>query len=332
MTTEHATPSDLEAIRKELARTVLSAMTMNFIVWIENPEHRDWILDAADKVSAKHPSRVVILEACSKVKGMSLQRATHGDDTSEMTVHAQRVTIGCNAVAPDQVRETVHALLVTGLPTVLWWTGNPFARRPTFDALVASAESLVVNTSGLSADESMVLELEKFMASRTPVSVRDIAWMRLSSWQDMIAQFFDNAAVREELFAIRRLRIVAGSDAEALYLGGWLGSRLGWTACGHDEFCDRQDVHIPFEHVRDGGARRVRSIEITTKNSVFTANVSDGDENVVILKATGSGARGERLVQLQSMDNASLIERAILDSTTDEVFETALRMVGTLLA
>jgi glucose-6-phosphate dehydrogenase assembly protein OpcA len=330
MTTGHSIPADFESVRKELAKTTLSAMTMNFVVWLDNPEHREWILDAADKVTDKHPSRTIVLEASAAVKGMTLADPAH--DPSDLTVHAQRVTIGCAALTPDSITESVQSLLVPGLPTVLWWTGNPFARRPTFEALAAIAENLIVNTSGTAADESMVIDLEKFMAARASMCVRDIAWMRLRSWQDMIAQFFDNPTVREELFAISKLKIVAGSDAEALYLGGWFGSRLGWRACGHDEFCDRNEKRIPFEHIRSGGLRRVRSIEITTPKSVLTATVSDSDENVITLKAEREGEPpGERLVQLQAMDNASLVERAILDSTTDEVFETALRMVGTLL-
>ena len=330
MTTGHPTATDFESVRKELAKTTLSAMTMNFVVWIEDPEHRQWILDAADKLTEKHPSRTIVLEACPTVKGMTLADPAH--DPANITVHAQRVTVGCNELTPEAVRENVQSLFVSGLPTVLWWTGDPFSRRPVFDALVGIAENLIVNTSGTAVDESMVVELEKFMAARSVVSVRDIAWMRLRPWQDMIAQFFDNATVREELFAISKLKIVAGSDAEALYLGGWFGSRLGWRACGHDEFCDRDEKRIPFEHIRAGGLRRVRSIEITTPQSVLTATVSEGDENVIALQAVRDGVSSGRLVQLQAMDNASLLERALLDSTTDEVFETALRMVGTLLA
>ena len=35
------------------------------------------------------------------------------------------------------------------------------------------------------------------------VSLRDLAWMRLHPWQDIIAHFFDDPALREELFSIR---------------------------------------------------------------------------------------------------------------------------------
>jgi len=58
--------------------------------------------------------------------------------------------------------------------------------------------------------------------------LRDLAWMRLRPWQDMIANFFDDPALLGELFSIRRLHIASGSDSEAFYLAGWLASRLDW--------------------------------------------------------------------------------------------------------
>jgi glucose-6-phosphate dehydrogenase assembly protein OpcA len=156
--------------------------------------------------------------------------------------------------------------------------------------------------------------------------------MRLRPWQDMIARFFDDPTLREELYSVRSLQIVSGSDAEALYLSGWLASRLGWTASGHDEFSDQTGVRIPFSSERAGRIRRVRSVELTTTTSTYSATVSDDDERVVVVKASGKNALPGRLVPLQAVDSPSLLERAILEPATDEVFETALRMVGTLTA
>ncbi len=45
----------------------------------------------------------------------------------------------------------------------------------------------------------------------------------------------------------------------------------------------------------------------------------------------GEHAREPRLFPLQAIDNASLLERAVLEPGTDELFETALRSAGTLL-
>jgi hypothetical protein len=116
-----------------------------------------------------------------------------------------------------------------------------------------------------------------------------------------------------------------------LYLGGWLGSRLGWRASAHNKFTDSSGSEIAFVRETSGRIRRVHLVEITTDNGVYRAAVSPDDETIAVLSTEGGTARPARLVPLQSIDNASLIERAILEPATDEVFDTALRMVGTLI-
>jgi hypothetical protein len=103
---------------------------------------------------------------------------------------------------------------------------------------------------------------------------------------------------------------------------------LGWTASGHDEFSDQSGAHIPFTSERAGRIRRVRSVELTTTTSTYNATVSDADEGLVVVKSTGKNAAAGRFVPLQAVDSPSLLERAILQPSADEVFETALRMVG----
>ena len=190
----------------------------------------------------------------------------------------------------------------------------------------------MVDSSGSARDERTVREVAAFLGSHYDISIVDLAWLRIASWQDMIAQFFDEPALREELFAIRKVTIAAGSDAEGLYLGGWLGSRLGWVVCRGSTFCDRRGYEIPLVLECAGDPRRVVSVKIETGGSVYTASVCEEDGRVVTLRVENDNGVSERVVPLQAVDNASLIERAILERSTNEIFETSLRMVGRLIA
>jgi glucose-6-phosphate dehydrogenase assembly protein OpcA len=325
---------DFDALRAELARTTVSATTMNFIVWIDDASFREWVLERTSKILEKHPARAILLDACPDSKaGATLVRSERDDDdAAHITVRGERVEIGVNGMSAAEISELTGSLTMHGLPTLLWWTGEGITGQPTFNALVELADSLVVDSSGTRNDSATVVELARFLSSRPTVGLRDLAWMRLRPWQDMIARFFDDPTLREELYSVRSLQIVSGSQAEALYLSGWLASRLGWTASGHDQFSDESGVQIPFSSERAGRIRRVRSVQLTTTTSTYNATVSDDDERVVVVKASGKNELPGRLVPLQAVDSPSLLERAILEPATDEVFETALRMVGTLTA
>jgi glucose-6-phosphate dehydrogenase assembly protein OpcA len=153
----------------------------------------------------------------------------------------------------------------------------------------------------------------------------------LRPWQDLIANFFDDPNLLNELFSIQRLAIASGSDAEALYLGGWLASRLGWTASGRDDFRDGHGNAIGFERRREGEIRRVRSVCLDSATSWYHGEVAGDDQTVVRVWVEGDHAREARLFPLQAIDNVSLLERAILERGADEVFATALRSAATLL-
>jgi glucose-6-phosphate dehydrogenase assembly protein OpcA len=321
-------------VRAELARASISATTMNFVVWIDDVTFRDWVLERTAKILEKHPARAILLDACADAQpGAKMVRSESDDaDVAHITVQAARVEIGVHGMTAAEISELTESLTINEVPTLLWWTGEGIAGQPAFDALVNLADSLVVDSSGTRNDSSTVVELARFLERCESIGLRDLAWMRLRPWQDMIARFFDDPSLREELYSVRSLRIVSGSDAEALYLSGWLASRLGWTASGHDQFSDQNGVRIPFASERAGRIRRVRSAQLTTTTTTYNATVSDDDERVVVVKAEGKNALPGRLVPLQAVDSPSLLERAILEPATDEVFETALRMVGTLTA
>jgi glucose-6-phosphate dehydrogenase assembly protein OpcA len=324
--------ADFDTLRAELARTSISATTMNFIVWIDDVTFRDWVLERTTKILEKHPARAILLDACADAKaGATLVRSEPDEaDASHIIVHGERVEIGVNGMSSAEICELTDSLIMNELPTLLWWTGEGVTGQPAFTALVELADSLVVDSSGTRNDNATVVELARFLSSRPLVGLRDLAWMRLRPWQDMIARFFDDPSLREELYSVRSLQIVSGSDAEALYLSGWLASRLGWSVTGHDAFADQSGAPIPLLTERAGRIRRVRSVELTTETTTYSATVSDDDPALVVVKASGKNEVPGRFVPLQAVDSPSLLERAILERTTDEVFETALRMVGAL--
>jgi glucose-6-phosphate dehydrogenase assembly protein OpcA len=320
----------LDEIRAELARTKLTASTMNFVVWIDAIDRRDWILERAALLGDKHPSLTVVLDHTGSCEH-GVMRADQPPEHVDFTVQGERVQVDVSCLDADTILGYVTALIKTSVPTILWWSGLNEDSAPIFYALLPLVNTLLFDSSGGVADESTVRRLATFHAQHPHVILRDLAWLRIRPWQDLIANFFDDPQLADELFAIRRLHIRSGSDAEAFYLGGWLASRLGWKATGRDAFTDRKGATVQFERVREGEVRRVRSICLDSETSWYHGEVTE-DESVLRVWVEGEHAREPRLYPLAAMDNASLLERAILEGVSaDEVYETALNCVATLL-
>ncbi|HEX3550854.1 MAG TPA: glucose-6-phosphate dehydrogenase assembly protein OpcA [Candidatus Elarobacter sp.] len=323
--------TSIEAIRGELSHTKLATSTLNLLVWIDDPARRDWIRERTGMLSRKHPSFTLVFDHTGERDRDATVTTGRRDTATSVSVDEERVEIDVSGMSGQDVAGYVTALCTTGVPTVLWWSGFQESSRAIFAALLPLIDTLVVDSSGGTRDATGLGALASFHAEHPEVALRDLAWLRLRPWQDMIANFFDDPALAEELFTIRKLFVASGSESEALYLAGWLASRLGWRATGKDTFADRDGDNVAFQRRRTGEIRRVQSICLDSDTSWYHGEVAGDAENVVRVWVEGEHAREPRLVPLQAIDNASLLERAILERGLDELFETALRSAATLL-
>lgn len=340
MTTHVDSSQNIAAILDELRKSreaatstdsgaTATVATLNFVVFVDDCPHREWVLERALKVADKHPSRLILLDSCNAGKGADVSISAR--QSASGTILSERVDVAVGSLSHDAIRSLTQELTVHDIPTVLWWTGARLLQSRTFSGLAELASSVLVDSSGKARDEETVRELGEFLSRYPKAALHDLAFMRLAPWQDMIAQFFDDPALREDLFSIEALEIHSGSEAEALYLAGWLGSRLSWEPLDRERFEARDGRKIPFAQVAQGDKRRVHSVTLKSEDSLYRARLCDDDENVVMLSVEGAKAKPAWLVPLQNIGNTSLIERAILAHARDQIFETSLETVYALI-
>jgi glucose-6-phosphate dehydrogenase assembly protein OpcA len=200
------------------------------------------------------------------------------------------------------------------------------------------ATRAAVRKTGRSEREPAVPE-QAYGAHRERPVVGDLTWIRLESWRDVIASFFDTGPDREALAKITDVTIRAGGPAAdsgltvpAAYLAGWLTSRLGWKP-------DRE----PFVARRRGKGRAIFRFE-------RAADLEPGQVGLVRLEARDAGPpvtfvaerlspRGREVrltverdgtcplpsvLKLNSVEEHALLCDEIDRESNDPVFETAL--------
>lgn len=339
MTSHAASVHDVAGIHAELHRARSGATpdgcascgvaTMNFIVYVDDPEHRSWVLERALRVADKHPSRLIVLDATVGDGGADVSASAR--EGSGTTVLSERIDCAVGGLDERAIAAIAFDLRIPDIPTVLWWGSSQLVGNDALAAIAEVTTTLVVDSSGGARGGAGIKELAAFRAGHPVVALRDLAFMRLAPWREMIAQFFDDPALFADVFSLTQLEIEAGSDAEALYLAAWLGSRLSWEACDPHTFCTRDGRMVPVVRRTRGEPRRVMRVALLSYDSTYAAEVTD-DESVVRLSVGGDKEKRPWYVPLQSIDNISLIERAILSSGSDQIFETSLQTVGELLA
>jgi glucose-6-phosphate dehydrogenase assembly protein OpcA len=125
----------------------------------------------------------------------------------------------------------VLPLLVTDVPSFVFWTrGNPF-RSPILKGLAPVIDRLIIDSLTFAAPDLDLGDVTG--AVRNPefhAILSDLSWARLAPWRYQTAQIFDPANMRPYLKRVKRARVsyYAGSPMLAWLFGGWLASRLGW--------------------------------------------------------------------------------------------------------
>jgi hypothetical protein len=157
--------------------------------------------------------------------------------------------------------------------------------------------------------------------------VQDLAYLRLASWQDLIASFFDDDAFASELSAVKSIELTGGSASEMYYFLGWLASRLHWTPCTEDEFCNREGRIVSFIMHQEGTPRRLSRILLRSAHAEFQMDMLPEEPPAVCLQIRGEMSRPQRYAPLQSLDIATLVERGILTTRRDPVFSASLESV-----
>lgn len=293
-----------------------SVATMSVVVFFENPAIGELARNRIHMLAAKHPSRVIMLDAAQT----SNLQIVDGCDWIEL---------GVKDTGAEVLRSAVGALKLPDAPVVLLWVARGIGSDPRFTILCDEAQIVVYNSSLLDVGTEALAELVDFVAQNSPVVLADIAYLRLAPWQECVAIFFDGRA--HELADLERVEIACGTEPEAYYLLGWLASRLDWTPVDGNALQSKAGKRIAFQIVRQGEPRRVARIALSSSESNFVAEV-DASEETILLSVSGSSEHGKRYRAINNPGIAALLERAILWGQNDSVFRAALAAAGEILA
>ena len=315
---------NVEQLLNELAQARadgpgVATTSLNVIGFVENDNRLlELLRERVEALGAIYATRSVLLAGSSR--------------SGDHTVRGEHVELGTSRVSAAELRSLTHDLLVPGVRSVLLWAGEHL-NDERFTLLSELADTVVVFSSARDAGLGPLRELLALEAGAAAAArkVRDLSYLRLHVWQDLIAQFFDDPELAAELPSIAAVEVTAGSMPEAYYLVGWLASRLKWDVCGENEFCNSQGATIAFDFRRAGALRRMQSVFLRTAHCTFGAALEKEADDVVCLTVEGAKSRAHRCMPLREVDMLSLIERAIFDPPAHEIYGRTLAMAARLL-
>ena len=235
----------LDAIRKKFARQEAGPT--------EQPHPRNCVLTlvavASDDqeerraqrvcrvIGAQHPAQVIVIREQAPMHGGHIEASISTDVQRPLlscAVECELVTLRVRGGAGEHLDALIDPLLISGVPTYLWWVGTPpFGTRELDDALKI-CDALLVDSARFDAPYHSFLGLSRLTTNRhRRLGLADFQWSRLGPWREAIAAFFSPAERRGFLAGISAVGIDyagegRGNRVGAGLLTGWLASALAW--------------------------------------------------------------------------------------------------------
>jgi glucose-6-phosphate dehydrogenase assembly protein OpcA len=210
---------------------------MTLIGIAPSEEHERQATRTTRQIGIEHPAQAIVIREEAPLRGRHLDAWITTDvrrPEVACAVECELITLHVRGKAADHLGALLDPLLVSGVPTYLWWLGTPpFGRHELFDALRVS-DGLVVDSSQFEEPYHAFRRLAGMLkVAHHRLGLADLQWARLRAWRESIAQFFAPFDRRPFLHGISEVGIDyagegRGNRIAAALLTGWMASALGW--------------------------------------------------------------------------------------------------------
>jgi glucose-6-phosphate dehydrogenase assembly protein OpcA len=224
-----------EANETELPHPRNCIMTLFAVASTDAEERR--AQRAVRAIGNHHPAQVIVVRDQPELRSGRID-ATITTDTlrpqSACATQCELITLRVRGAAGDHLSGLIDPLLMSGVPSYLWWVGTPpFGKRELEDVLKI-CDALLVDSARFDAPYRSFLDLTSLVShSHQRLGVGDLQWARLEPWRESIAQFFAPMDRRPFMKGISEIGVDysgegRGNRVAAALLIGWLASALGW--------------------------------------------------------------------------------------------------------
>ncbi len=332
------------------AQPVARASVLSLIVCVVDPSAKDRVLQAIQHLSRQHPSRTIILLPDLRASDTNVKvwfaTGVSGSGDQERAVFGEQVVIAARGSAISYLPSLTDQLMLTDLPSFLWWVGDlSSSRAMLFERLTSLADRLVTDSSDFGLLGPSMDQLYRLARRRhQPCAPSDLNWARLTPWRELVAQFFDSPSLRPHLYHLDDVEIeysVPGGagPAQGWLLLSWLAHQLGWRL---DETSTIQPGSASRDRLRraDGGMVRVapRAVRGSGLDGLVRVSLGAGrvarflavredDNGHVLTEADVPGAPTlRRIARYESPDLSSLLADEMMLFQRDHVYEATLRV------
>lgn len=235
----------LDKTRKDFAREEAAnsdmphprSCVMTLVAVVSNDRDERLAEQTCEMIASEHPAQAIIVRERHGIRTGKIEAWIRAEVyRSEITCarECEIVTLHVRGAAGEHLAALVDPMLVSGVPTYLWWTGTPLFGKSELEDALRVCDALIVDSAQFGEPYRGFRGLAKLMGSaHQKLGMADLQWSRLRPWREMVAQFFSPIDRRAFLDGISEVGIDyagqgRGNRIAAALMAGWLASALGW--------------------------------------------------------------------------------------------------------
>jgi glucose-6-phosphate dehydrogenase assembly protein OpcA len=361
---------DVSAIERELTSLwkqagededdggIIRASLLNLIIYTPSTDDLTKLDDILTDVTAAHPCRAILTIADREAEDSFLSAEVTSRCTlptaASKQVCCEQVTITARKSQVDTVASLIVQLLLSDLPVYLWWRAVPRLDDKAFHRLVDISNRVVIDSADFHDPYRDLASLAVILRDNPRwAAFSDMNWARLNAWRALLAGFYDVSEYRPLLNELNRVVIeyspLADSDAiptRALLLGGWLASRLGWSAAGGAKTTPEStlfeltsgDKRLTMEFTRTSRDIEPGHLALVTLGTTadqaasFSVRRSADGNRIETGASLGEAKRFQRVLSYENWSESALIGKELELMGHDRVYEQAVVKASELIA
>ncbi len=363
---------DVEAVERELAilwtnsaaqheEALMRTRVANLIAIIPEQSRLDEVNSTLEDLSSAHPSRALVIvaerHATDRDIDLYISSFYQKDSFGRGRVCCEELVLIARGKYVPELPSVALPLLVSDLPTFLWWRDTLDTQEKLFQTFCDAADRLVIDSAEVDSPEATVTTVSRLYEEgrHEDCGISDINWARLTSWRALLASFYDASRYRPALDRITEVTIdytspsgnAAAIAPQALLFAGWLMSRLGWQLAHHAAERDatafsfyavHEDRLIKFQLNRvdrpDIRPGRLARAELATDmtGAGFTVIRHDNGRHLETRATMDGVEQPGRVLPVRNRSTAQLLGRELEIICNDNVYAEAVRVAAKLLS
>lgn len=346
--------------RREGEAARMRTRTINLICIADDTDQAERIRNTVTRLAEFFPSRTLVLvrkPPPTLERGLAINVEVEEFPAKHRQTPIRFETITVAVAGREELLASVAApILLPELPDFVWYPSGTFVGSPLLEEVLDFTDRLIVDTANVKDPSGAMRYLAGLDSGpgEGKLHLSDIAWTRLMPWRQMIAQFFDHAAMQPCLDSIEEVTITYGSNdgrgrsglTAGLLMAGWLCTRLGWRAPGEELVRSRDGWKLTL---RAGQRGRSREVILTLKQipdpvigpclgsvTITAGGNAPGVFRVERVSPTSVETTSElsstvnRVVYVRNLDDARLLSLELRVFGGDPIYHEALDFASNL--